>query len=167
MSYSYLKFSAIPLIFGCLVLSERSPAFVVTNAAAKAGKLQSTTISSFALSSSTALSEKKQVFIDGEAGTTGIQVRSRLASRKDVNIISPPTDLRKDVDTRKEYINNADCVILCLPDDASKEAVNLVHPDNQKTVIIDASTAFRVDDNWVYGFPGKWRCASHPNRTSQ
>lgn len=57
--------------------------------------------------------EKYKVFIDGEAGTTGIQVRGRLEKREDLEIISPPSDLRKDVDTRKKFINNADVVILC------------------------------------------------------
>ncbi|CAB9515033.1 N-acetyl-gamma-glutamyl-phosphate reductase [Seminavis robusta] len=98
-----------------------------------------------------ALSAKPKVFIDGEAGTTGIQVRSRLEKRDDLEIISPPSDLRKDPDTRKQFINEADAVILCLPDDASIEAASWV--DNDRTVLIDASTAFRVADDWVYGFP--------------
>lgn len=63
--------------------------------------------------SNTELSAKYKVFIDGEAGTTGIQVRGRLESREDLEIISPPSDLRKDVDTRKKFINEADVVILC------------------------------------------------------
>ncbi len=61
--------------------------------------------------------EKYKVFIDGEAGTTGIQVRGRLEKREDLEIISPPSDLRKDVDTRKKFINDADVVILCTFDD--------------------------------------------------
>lgn len=94
---------------------------------------------------------KKKIFIDGEAGTTGLQVRDRLAKRGDLEIISIADELRKDVNERKRLINEADCVILCLPDDASKEAASMVENDN--TVVIDASTAFRVDDEWTYGFP--------------
>jgi N-acetyl-gamma-glutamyl-phosphate reductase len=103
---------------------------------------------------SSALFAKKKVFIDGEAGTTGIQVRDRLAKRDDLEIMSIPDDLRKDEATRKKYINEADAVILCLPDDASIMATSWVEPDNERTVLIDASTAFRVDDTWTYGFPG-------------
>jgi len=96
---------------------------------------------------------KKQVFIDGEAGTTGLQVRDRLSKRDDLEIISPPDDLRKDADTRKKFINQADAVILCLPDAASIEAASWVESDNDRTVLIDASTAFRTDEEWTYGFP--------------
>lgn len=95
----------------------------------------------------------KKVFIDGEAGTTGLQVRDRLSQRQDIEIISPPSDLRKDEATRKQYINDADAVIMCLPDAASIEAASWVEPDNDRTVLIDASTAFRVDEDWTYGFP--------------
>jgi N-acetyl-gamma-glutamyl-phosphate reductase len=101
-----------------------------------------------------ALSAKKKVFIDGEAGTTGLQVRERLEKRDDLEILSIPDDLRKDDAERKKYVNEADAVILCLPDDASIEAASWVEPDNDRTVLIDASTAFRVDDAWTYGFPG-------------
>jgi len=96
---------------------------------------------------------KKQVFIDGEVGTTGLQVRDRLSKRDDLEIISPPSDLRKDALTRKKFINQADAVILCLPDAASIEAASWVEPDNDRTVLIDASTAFRTDPDWTYGFP--------------
>ena len=106
-------------------------------------------------SSSTYLFTKK-VFIDGEAGTTGLQVRDRLGARDDIEIISPPSDLRKDFETRKKFINEADAVILCLPDDASREAATMVDADNDRTVLIDASTAFRVADDWTYGFPGEF-----------
>ena len=95
----------------------------------------------------------KKVFIDGEAGTTGLQVRERLAGRMDLEIISPPSELRKDVETRKKFINDADAVILCLPDEASIEAASWVEAGNDKTVLIDASTAFRVNPDWTYGFP--------------
>lgn len=180
-----------------------------------------------------AAERKKKIFIDGEAGTTGLQVRDRLASRADLEIISISDELRKDVGERKRLINEADCVILCewwcahyfarrggisppgpfffslswraggggraphptcllfrparglpisfdllipsacllfvffsavafrlfsrkkmkkgLPDDASMEAAAMV--ENDRTVVIDASTAYRVDDAWTYGFP--------------
>lgn len=103
--------------------------------------------------SSTSLSAKHKIFIDGEAGTTGLQVRGRIEARDDLEIISPPFELRKDEATRKKLINEADCVILCLPDAASIEAASWVEPDNDRTVLIDASTAFRVDEDWTYGFP--------------
>jgi len=95
----------------------------------------------------------KKVFIDGEAGTTGLQVRERLAERTDIEIISPPFELRKDEATRKKYLNEADAVILCLPDAASVEAESWIDEENDRTVLIDASTAFRTNDDWVYGFP--------------
>jgi len=96
---------------------------------------------------------KKKVFIDGEAGTTGLQVRDRLSRRSDLELISPAPELRKDEKNRRIYINSADIVILCLPDNASKEAVSWVEYNNDRTVIIDASTAFRVHEDWSYGFP--------------
>jgi len=109
--------------------------------------------SQMAVSSNTGLFAKYKVFIDGEAGTTGLQVRGRIEARDDLEIISPPSELRKDVATRKKLINEADVVILCLPDAASIEAAGMVESDNDRTVIIDASTAYRVDDDWAYGFP--------------
>jgi len=104
-----------------------------------------------AITSRVALAAKKKIFIDGEAGTTGLQVRDRLAKREDLEVLSIADELRKDVNERKRLINMADCVILCLPDEASKEAASMV--DNDRTVVIDASTAFRIDDGWAYGFP--------------
>lgn len=102
---------------------------------------------------STTLRSKKTVFIDGEAGTTGIQVRERLALHNEVEVVSLPPEERKDVDKRREILNDVDAAILCLPDDAAKEAVSLLNPENDKTKIIDASTAHRTNPNWVYGFP--------------
>jgi N-acetyl-gamma-glutamyl-phosphate reductase len=91
------------------------------------------------------------VFIDGEAGTTGLQIRERLEGRSDIALVSLPTDRRKDAAARAEIINDADAVILCLPDEAAKEAVGLV--ENNRTRVIDASSAHRVTPGWTYGFP--------------
>ena len=93
----------------------------------------------------------KKVFIDGKAGTTGLRIAERLASRDDVEIISLPEELRKDYDARKKIINEADIVFLCLPDAAAIEAVGMV--ENENTVLLDTSTAHRTDDAWAYGFP--------------
>jgi len=92
----------------------------------------------------------KRVFIDGEAGTTGLQVRERLAGRRDVELIQLSDAMRKDAQARKDALNACDAAILCLPDAAAIEAVALV--ENASTVVIDASTAFRVADGWTYGF---------------
>ena len=91
-----------------------------------------------------------KIFIDGEAGTTGLQIRERLAGRRDLEVISIAADKRKDQDERKRLLNLADVAILCLPDDASRESVSLI--ENDTTKVIDASTAFRVAEGWAYGF---------------
>jgi N-acetyl-gamma-glutamyl-phosphate reductase len=93
----------------------------------------------------------KKVFIDGSAGTTGLRIADRLAQRSDLTIIKLPEELRKDAAARKEAINSADIVFLCLPDAAAMEAVSLVENPNVK--IIDTSTAHRVNPDWTYGFP--------------
>src|SRR5688572_25397933 len=90
------------------------------------------------------------VFIDGEAGTTGLQIRERLEGRRDVTVISIDPAKRKDLAERKRLLNAADVAILCLPDDAAKESVSLI--ENDTTRVIDASTAHRVAAGWVYGF---------------
>ena len=93
---------------------------------------------------------KPKIFIDGEHGTTGLQIRARLAGRGDIELISVPTERRKDPAARAEYLNASDVAILCLPDDAAKESVALI--DNPRTRVIDASTAHRVAEGWTYGF---------------
>jgi N-acetyl-gamma-glutamyl-phosphate reductase len=92
-----------------------------------------------------------KIFIDGEAGTTGLQIRQRLEGRTDIELISIDPARRKDVSARKDIINRADVVVLCLPDDAAREALGFV--DNDRTRVIDASTAYRTAEGWAYGFP--------------
>ncbi|MBL8557614.1 MAG: N-acetyl-gamma-glutamyl-phosphate reductase [Hyphomonadaceae bacterium] len=91
------------------------------------------------------------VFIDGEAGTTGLQIRERLEKRADITLLQIDPARRKDPAARAEALNSADAAILCLPDDAAREAASLVA--NPRTVLIDASTAHRVAPGWAYGFP--------------
>ena len=93
---------------------------------------------------------KPKIFIDGEHGTTGLQIRALLAERGDLEIISIPTERRKETAARAEFLNAADVAILCLPDDAAKESVSLI--TNDTTKVIDASTAHRVAEGWEYGF---------------
>ncbi|MCW3848808.1 N-acetyl-gamma-glutamyl-phosphate reductase [Sphingomonas sp. LB-2] len=91
-----------------------------------------------------------RVFIDGAAGTTGLEIRERLAGRKEIEQITLDDATRKNSKKRKEALNAADFVILCLPDDAAREAVEMV--TNPATRIIDASSAHRVAEGWTYGF---------------
>ncbi|MBF9030811.1 N-acetyl-gamma-glutamyl-phosphate reductase [Rhodobacterales bacterium HKCCE3408] len=92
-----------------------------------------------------------KVFIDGEAGTTGLQIRERLVNRRDVELISLPNETRKEIPARLEAADKADVAILCLPD----ASVHEIMPEMAKlsTRVIDASTAHRVDPDWTYGFP--------------
>ncbi len=92
-----------------------------------------------------------KVFIDGSAGTTGLRIRERLAGRRELTLLTLPEELRKDASARKEAMNSADIVFLCLPDAAAIEAAAMV--ENPGTCIIDTSTAHRTDPAWVYGFP--------------
>jgi N-acetyl-gamma-glutamyl-phosphate reductase len=91
------------------------------------------------------------VFIDGEAGTTGLQIRQRLEGRRDLRLVSIDPARRKDPAARAELLNGVDAVILCLPDEAAKEAVGLVTSDRVR--VIDASSAHRTAPGWTYGFP--------------
>lgn len=93
----------------------------------------------------------KKVFIDGSAGTTGLRIYRRLSERKDIELITLPEERRKAVSAREEALNTADIAFLCLPDAAAIEAVSLIK--NDRTVVIDTSTAHRTDPGWAYGFP--------------
>lgn len=93
----------------------------------------------------------KKVFIDGSAGTTGLRIAERLESRKDIELIRLTDENRKDTEAKKKALNEADVAFLCLPDAAAIEAVSLI--DNDKTVVLDTSTAHRTNDGWAYGFP--------------
>jgi N-acetyl-gamma-glutamyl-phosphate reductase len=95
---------------------------------------------------------KPTIFIDGEAGTTGLQIRDRLRGRTDLELVSIAPEKRKDQAARRDMLNSADVAILCLPDDAAMEAVSLIDPQ-ASTRVIDASTAYRVNPDWAYGFP--------------
>lgn len=92
-----------------------------------------------------------KVYIDGSEGTTGLRIFERFQNRDDIEILKIPSELRKDLDTRKKFINESDITFLCLPDAAAIEAVSLV--ENENVRIIDASTAHRTEPDWAYGFP--------------
>jgi len=92
-----------------------------------------------------------KVFVDGQEGTTGLQINEYLAKRSDVALLRIDADKRKDLAERKRLINESDVTFLCLPDEAAKESVTLV--DNPNTCIIDASTAHRVNPQWTFGLP--------------
>ncbi|MGB0498639.1 MAG: N-acetyl-gamma-glutamyl-phosphate reductase [Rubricella sp.] len=89
-----------------------------------------------------------KVYIDGEAGTTGLQIHERLAGRSDIDLMLLG-DRRRDVEARREALNSADIAILCLPDDAARESASMIESD---TRVIDASTAHRIAEGWTYGF---------------
>lgn len=92
-----------------------------------------------------------KVFIDGSAGTTGLRIYERLSERSDIEFLKLSEKLRKNDDARREMLNLADIVFLCLPDAAAIDAVGML--ENKNTAVIDTSTAHRTDDGWTYGFP--------------
>ena len=94
---------------------------------------------------------RAKVYIDGQAGTTGLQIFDRIGARDDIELLRIDDALRHDVDERRRLLNACDVAFLCLPDDAAREAVALV--ENPDVRVIDASTAHRTADGWTYGFP--------------
>lgn len=93
----------------------------------------------------------KKVFIDGSEGTTGLRIFERFEGRNDIEILKIPSELRKDPNEIRKYINASDITFLCLPDAAAREAVAMV--ENENTIIIDTSTAHRTEEGWAYGYP--------------
>lgn len=94
---------------------------------------------------------KPKIFIDGEHGTTGLQIRTRLAARRDIEVLSIPQAERRNEQMRRDRLNEADVAILCLPDTASRQAVSMIESSNS-TRVIDTSTAHRTLADWAYGF---------------
>lgn len=108
---------------------------------------------------------KPKVYIDGQSGTTGLQIRERLEKRSDIELLRIDEDKRHDSVERKKFLNAADVAFLCLPDDGAREAAAMV--ENPDTCIIDASTAHRTAEGWTYGFPelsGEQRAAIQASR---
>lgn len=94
---------------------------------------------------------KPQIFVDGQEGTTGLKIHSYLSIRTDLDVLRIVPEKRKDIGERRRLINESDVVFVCLPDQAARESASLII--NNKTRIIDASTAFRTDPDWTYGLP--------------
>jgi N-acetyl-gamma-glutamyl-phosphate reductase len=95
-----------------------------------------------------------KVFIDGEAGTTGLQIREKLADKAGIDLVSLAPERRKDADAKRDLLGSVDLTILCLPDEAAKEVAELIDAMGEKGPrVIDASSAHRVAPGWVYGFP--------------
>ncbi|XPS39162.1 hypothetical protein ACN2C3_05650 [Aliarcobacter butzleri] len=94
---------------------------------------------------------KYKIFVDGQHGTTGLKIHEMLEGREEIELLSIKEEEKKDLNKRKELLNSADLVFLCLPDAASIESVSLITNENVK--VIDASTAFRTNPSWTYGIP--------------
>jgi N-acetyl-gamma-glutamyl-phosphate reductase len=108
-----------------------------------------------------------KVFVDGQEGTTGLKIFEYLSQRRDIEVLRIEEAKRKDIEERRRLINASDVTFLCLPDVASRESVSLVDKDNTRTVMIDASTAFRTQDDWAYGLPELARAQRERLRTSK
>ena len=108
---------------------------------------------------------KTKVYIDGQSGTTGLQIYDRIGQREDLELLRIPEGLRHDPDERKKYLNSADIVFLCLPDEGAREAVSFI--DNPNVRVIDASTAHRTNPDWTYGYPELSKAQREAIRTSK
>lgn len=108
---------------------------------------------------------KTKVYIDGQSGTTGLQIYDRIGQREDLELLRIPEELRHDPDERKKYLNSADIVFLCLPDEGAREAVSFI--DNPSVRVIDASTAHRTNPDWTYGYPELSKAQREAIRTSK
>ena len=94
---------------------------------------------------------KAKVYIDGQSGTTGLQIYDRIGLRHDLELLRIAEEKRHDIEERRRFLNSADIVFLCLPDEGAREAVSLI--ENPEVRVIDASTAHRTAEGWTYGFP--------------
>lgn len=108
---------------------------------------------------------KTKVYIDGQSGTTGLQIYDRIGQREDLELLRIPEKLRHDPDERKKYLNSADIVFLCLPDEGAREAFSFI--DNPNVRVIDASTAHRTNPDWTYGYPELSKAQREAIRTSK
>ncbi len=108
---------------------------------------------------------KTKVYIDGQSGTTGLQIYDRIGQRENLELLRIPEELRHDPDERKKYLNSADIVFLCLPDEGAREAVSFI--ENPDVRVIDASTAHRTNPDWTYGYPELSKAQREAIRTSK
>lgn len=108
---------------------------------------------------------KTKVYIDGQSGTTGLQIYDRIGQREDLELLRIPEELRHDPNERKKYLNSADIVFLCLPDEGAREAVSFIDDPNVR--VIDASTAHRTNPDWTYGYPELSKAQRAAIRTSK